>query len=199
MAAQCGPFVSSSVYYGYVQPTAAPNNPEMLQQQQQQQTNNYQKQQQHNGMEVDCDAPQKNQFHQAMFAAAVEAQEQRSRKRGFDALPQDFDYEAYVVPRFKKFREGDWLRASSDQRGLAQVYHEPLLRLSPAADCDMACQPATGNLKFQSAVQTRTSCGNGRCQELEDMLLMTHGCSSYHHYRDTRLCSQPGDSEEAEF
>lgn len=105
MAAQCGPFVSSSVYYGYVQTPVAPNNLQN-QMQQQQTNNNHQNQQQPTGMEVDSVMPEKNQFHQAMIAAAA-VQEQRTRKRGSDALPRDFDYEAYVVPRFKRFREGE--------------------------------------------------------------------------------------------
>lgn len=106
MAAQCGPFVSSSVYYGYVQTPVLPNNHQMQQQLHTTTTiNNNQNQQQHTGMEVDSDMTEKHQFHQAMIAA--EAREQRSRKRGFDALPQEFDYETYVVPRFKRFREGE--------------------------------------------------------------------------------------------
>ncbi|KAJ8668324.1 hypothetical protein QAD02_009987 [Eretmocerus hayati] len=80
--------------------------------------------------------------------------------------------------------------------GLAKMYNGPsVLRLSPAAaDSNINCQTSPGkNIQFQS----RSSNGV-RTQELEDMLLLTHGCSSYHHYRNTQL-NLNNDYMESEF
>ncbi|XP_014210666.1 uncharacterized protein LOC106640987 isoform X2 [Copidosoma floridanum] len=94
----------------------------------------------------------------------------------------------------------------SEHHGLFQMYHEPLLCLSPAA-ADFECRrisyhhsPAamamTGNLKLQPANSSNYSCSS---KELEDMLLLTHGCSSYHHQATAAVGSSDGCYDEAEF
>ncbi|XP_058806421.1 uncharacterized protein LOC131672905 isoform X1 [Phymastichus coffea] len=192
MAAQVNnvqPFVSCNAYYGYL-----PINTQQQQQSQPQTLINNDI-----GMDVDNESclarvqnnsnnivQQKQQTHE-FFMSVEEDHWRRSqgRKRVFDK-----DEVANYMPRFKKFRTGDCIL--SEERRLAQVYHEPLLCLSPAADSDMLYEESTIMGKFK--IQPVTSISRDtRCQELEDMLLLTHGCSSYHHM------SQSGYNEEAEF